>query len=77
MTWHARKHSDKYSHEARRIMPRRWGEILILTHPICGPDRKRLAHACICVCVYVFLCLYLYLHMRTSAYDLMKEVHIA
>ena len=47
-------------------MPRRWGEVLVLTHPICGPDRKRLAHThmylCMCVCVFVPVCVPAHAH---------------
>ena len=70
MAWPAKKHSDENAHETHRIMPRRWGEVLVPTHPIFGPGRKRLPHTCICVCVCVPV------RIPAHAHDCIRSQHL-
>ena len=70
MAWPAKKHGDENAHETHRIMPRRWGEVLVPTHPIFGFGRKRLPHTCICVCVCVPV------RIPAHAHDCIRSHHL-
>ena len=72
MAWPAKKHSDENAHETHRIMPRRWGEVLVPTHPIFGPGRKRLPHTCICV----YVCVCVPVRIPAHAHDCIRSQHL-